>query len=443
MLSQLFILSPKGDAIILRDYRGDVPRTATEIFFQSIASDKGEQAPVFHVDGIVFAYIRRNGMYFVATTRFNVSPGLLLELLNRVTRICKDFCGMLTEEALRKNFVLVYELLEEIMDFGYVQTTSTQTIRPFIQNEPVPLEATGAPPQFAAVAMGKLSPLDRKTQPSTAANKTVVSDLSRNEIYVDLLERISVLFARSGEILNAEVDGFIQMKSFLSGQPELRLGLNEDLVIGRANVGSGRPSLVFDDCNFHECLRLEEFEHDRVLSFSPPVGEFTVMNYRINAINEIHVPFRCVSIVDQVAPHRTEVLVKIRAEIPSERYGGNMCLRLPVPAGATGVTCDLAEGAQGQTAEYRASDKQVVWVIRKLQGGSECSMLVKIATDGPLGPLGRHQLGPLSLAFEIPMFSCSNLSVRYLQVSDPTVRGYNPNRWVRCLTQANSYVARV
>ena len=41
------------------------------------------------------------------------------------------------------------------------------------------------------------------------------------------------------------------------------------------------------------------------------------------------------------------------------------------------------------------------------------------------------------------MFSCSNLSVRYLQVSDPSVRAYNPNRWVRCLTQANSYVARV
>jgi AP-4 complex subunit mu-1 len=35
------------------------------------------------VEGIHFLYIRRSGLYFVATTKFNVSPLETLELLTR------------------------------------------------------------------------------------------------------------------------------------------------------------------------------------------------------------------------------------------------------------------------------------------------------------------------------------------------------------------------
>lgn len=37
-----------------------------------------------------------------------------------------------------------------------------------------------------------------------------------------------------GYILTSEIDGTIQMKSYLTGNPEIRLALNEDLSIGRS-----------------------------------------------------------------------------------------------------------------------------------------------------------------------------------------------------------------
>ena len=43
----------------------------------------------------------------------NMSPALGVEILNRILKIIKDYCGMLTEEAVRKNFALIYELLDE------------------------------------------------------------------------------------------------------------------------------------------------------------------------------------------------------------------------------------------------------------------------------------------------------------------------------------------
>lgn len=51
----------------------------------------------------------------MATTRANVSPSLIMELLQRISRVTKDYLGILSEESLRRNFVLVYELLDEVI----------------------------------------------------------------------------------------------------------------------------------------------------------------------------------------------------------------------------------------------------------------------------------------------------------------------------------------
>ena len=59
--------------------------------------------------------------------RFNVSPNFTIELLGRLAKCFKDYCGILTEEAIRKNFILIYELLDEALDYGYPQCTSTES----------------------------------------------------------------------------------------------------------------------------------------------------------------------------------------------------------------------------------------------------------------------------------------------------------------------------
>lgn len=48
----------------------------------------------------------------------------------------QDYCGSLGEEAIRKNFPLIYELLDEVVDYGIPQNTSTEALKTFIQNEP-------------------------------------------------------------------------------------------------------------------------------------------------------------------------------------------------------------------------------------------------------------------------------------------------------------------
>jgi AP-4 complex subunit mu-1 len=119
MFSQLFVQSSRGDVLVFRDYRGDVDKETPDIFFSYVQKWKDEKGshppPIINQDKTHFLYIRRNNLYFVGVTKFNIAPGCALELLGRIAQLCKDYCGVLNEESLRLNFVLVYELLDETL----------------------------------------------------------------------------------------------------------------------------------------------------------------------------------------------------------------------------------------------------------------------------------------------------------------------------------------
>jgi Adaptor complexes medium subunit family len=80
----------------------------------------------------------------------------------------------------------------------------------------------------------------------------------------------------------------LQVKSYLAGNPAIKLALNEDLAIGRhegASVaqqayGGGADMVMLDDANFYEGVSLERFESERLLELVPPDGEFALMSYR-------------------------------------------------------------------------------------------------------------------------------------------------------------------
>jgi AP-1 complex subunit mu len=70
------------------------------------------------------------------------------------------------------------------------------------------------------------------------------------------------------------------MRVYLSGMPELRLGLNDKVQF--ENSGRGKNKAVeLEDVKFHQCVRLSRFENDRTISFIPPDGEFEVWKHKI------------------------------------------------------------------------------------------------------------------------------------------------------------------
>ena len=44
-------------------------------------------------------------------------------------QVFQEYFKELEEESIRDNFVLIYELLDELMDFGYPQTTESKILK--------------------------------------------------------------------------------------------------------------------------------------------------------------------------------------------------------------------------------------------------------------------------------------------------------------------------
>jgi AP-2 complex subunit mu-1 len=85
----------------------------------------------------------------------------------------------------------------------------------------------------------------------------------------------------TGTVLHADVDGHIQMRAYLSGTPECMFGLNDKLVIDKNDKGTADNAVELDDCRFHQCVRLNDFNATRTISFIPPDGDFELMRFGI------------------------------------------------------------------------------------------------------------------------------------------------------------------
>lgn len=49
----------------------------------------------------------------------------------------------------------------------------------------------------------------------------------RNEVFLDVIESLNLLVNASGTVVKADIKGTLNMRVYLSGRPELRLGLND------------------------------------------------------------------------------------------------------------------------------------------------------------------------------------------------------------------------
>jgi AP-4 complex subunit mu-1 len=398
-------------------------------------------------------------------------------LLSTIARIFKDYCGTLSEEALRKNFILCYELLDEMMDYGYPQVTRTENLKSFVYNEPICVEhiaSTGNmvnPKTASANAVHKpvISSISASGKRSNAGGGAGGGGSDKNEIFVDILERLNVLFSNNGYVINSTIDGCIQMKSYLAGNPELRLALNEDLVIGKDNAAAAKrlsgSIVAVDDMNFNECVNLSEFESSRTLSFIPPDGEFVVLNYRITG--EFATPFRIFPSMEEspTEPKKIELTILLRGEMAHQHFGANVSVEIPLPSAVISASCslitapgtgyahaELVQSSVGSGKDSSASGsgdsssdmtrKRIVWTMKKFVGGGEQTLRAKLTLDRPVSMQMRRQFGPINMCFEIPMYNVSNLQVRYLRVAEHMV-GYTPYRWVRYVTQSSSYVCRL
>ena len=432
-ISQLFILSRRGDSIIYRDFRRDIKKS-NDIFFRNVNFYTEEEIapPLFNVEGINFIYVKTEDLYIAISTLDNASPNYYLEVLDRLMKVVKDHIGDLTEETIRKNFVLIYEIIDEMIDFGYPQLSDTEQVKQFVFTEPV-------------VELKNINTIkeifNKNTKSNESAKKsiTVTNDAkSKNEIFVDIIEKVTCLFSRNGTILSSGIDGCIKMKSYLKNSPELRIVLSDEIIIGKTSYGAGR--IVLSGYNFCQGVRAKDFESQRTLYIVPPEGEFILMNYRIN--NEFAPPFRLYTIVEE-SDYKLELRIKLMANFSSTTKAGNIKISFNAPKETQSVYFNVPKQfKETHKVDYNQNEHICTWKIPTIMGGSENTLDVKFTLQVNKPNLFRKELGPIVMAFEIPNFNISHMQIKELKVMANDAK-YNAMRWVRMFTKAKSYVTRI
>lgn len=439
MISAILVLNSRGNVVISRSFRDDIdPRTIASAFrSQIIATKLVDRSPVKTVGSISFLFIRYEDMYIVAATKQNVNSALVFQFLYKLVQIFRSyFAGQdkffggsdkFTEEQLKENFALVYELLDEILDFGYPQNCEPDVLKSYI--------TTGGMKEFKP---GEISEAMKTVTGAVNWRKQGLK-YRKNEVFIDVIEKVNLLLNPKGTVLSGDVSGQIMLKAYLSGMPECKLGLNDKLMMeGEKRRGPKRAGkeIAIDDVTFHQCVRLGKFDTDRTISFVPPDGEFELMRYRIT--ENIVPPFRVVSpIVREIGKTRLEVQITVKSVFNERLYGKNVVVKIPVPKNTAKCKMSVTSGS----AKYKPELNSIVWSIKKFPGQIELNLAAEVELIVTTAEGKKWSRPPISLDFTVPMFTASGLHVRFLKVFEKS--NYQAVKWVRYITQGGSYEQRI
>ena len=136
MIGGLFIYNHKGEVLISRVYRDNIGRNAVDAFRVNIIHARQQvRSPVTNIARTSFFHIKKANIWIAAVTKQNVNASMVFEFLWKICEVMQSYFGKISEENVKNNFVLIYELLDEILDFGYPQNTDTGILKTFITQQ--------------------------------------------------------------------------------------------------------------------------------------------------------------------------------------------------------------------------------------------------------------------------------------------------------------------
>ena len=159
----------------------------------------------------------------------------------------------------------------------------------------------------------------------------------------------------NGNVVRSEILGAVKMKCYLSGMPELRLGLNDKVMFESTGRNARGKAIEMEDVKFHQCVRLSRFENDRTISFIPPDGEFELMRYR--STSNVKLPLRVITTVNEIGTSQVSYVVAVKTSFNNKLSATNVVVRIPTPLNTTNVDCKVPLGK----AKYVPAENVVVW----------------------------------------------------------------------------------
>ena len=190
-----------------KHWKSVINRSVCDYFFD--AQKKSVNIPpIISTPNNYLITIFRNGLFFVAVTTTEVPPLMVVEFLHRVVEIFSDYFGDCTESLIKEHYVVVYELLDEMLDNGYPLATESNILKELIR-----------PPNILRTMVNNVTGRSNITdklpsgQLSNVPWRRAGVKYTNNEAYFDVIEEIEAIIDKSGSIVSAEIQGYVSLIS--------------------------------------------------------------------------------------------------------------------------------------------------------------------------------------------------------------------------------------
>lgn len=417
MIHSLFLINGSGDIFLEKHWKSVVGRSVCDYFFEAQvkAADIENVPPVIPTPHHYLISIYREKIFFVAVIQSEVTPLFVIEFLHRVADTFQDYFGECSETYLKDNVVIVYELLEEMLDNGFPLATESNILKELIK-PPTILRSvvnslTGSSNMGETLPTGQLSNIPWRRAEVKYTN---------NEAYFDIIEEVDAIIDKSGSTVFAEIQGVIDACVKLTGMPDLTLSFMN-------------PRLL-DDVSFHPCVRFKRWESERVLSFIPPDGNFQLMSYRVSAQNLVAIPVYVkhnISFQENSQSGRFDVTVG-----PKQNMGKtveSIVLTVHMPRVVLNMNLTPTQG----TYTFDPVTKVLTWDIGKITTQKLPNLKGSVSLQS--GAPKPEENPSLNMNFKIQQFAISGLKVNRL---DMFGERYKPFKGVKYLTKAGKFQVR-
>lgn len=437
MVSAVYFCDGKGRPILSRRYRDDIPLSAIDKFAPLLLQLEEESnviPPCVNHDGIQYLFIQHSDLYVVAlTTSLATNVAQVFTFLHKLVEVLEEYLKYVEEESVRDNFVIIYELLDEMMDYGIPQITETKMLKQYITQKSFKL--------MKAVKKVKAVPRPPTELTNSVSWRAPNIVYKKNEAFLDIVESVNMLMTQQGQVLRSEIIGQIRVKSRLSGMPDLKLGISDKGIFSKYVEGDSSPvtttvpegkkraNIELEDLKFHQCVRLSKFENEKIITFIPPDGAFELMSYRLSM--PVKPLIWCDVNVQVHSQSRIEVHCRARAQIKKRSIANNVEILIPVPEDADTPSFKYSHGSVKWVPQQNA----ILWKIRSFTGGKEYSMSAQMGLPSINGAEKPRVKRPVQIKFQIPYFTTSGIQVRYLKITEPKML-YKSYPWVRYITQS-------
>ena len=112
MISGVLLFNQKGENLIFRAFRPDCRPRLADIFRIQVISNPQVRSPILTLGSTTFSHVKHENIYITAVTKSNANAAIVFEFLYRFISLGKGYFGKFDEEAVKNNFVLIYELLD-------------------------------------------------------------------------------------------------------------------------------------------------------------------------------------------------------------------------------------------------------------------------------------------------------------------------------------------